>query len=133
MEKEYYPVYEINICFEQWASDTVMVGAKSEKDLVEHIYDVFPDTVRPLNKYDFWALKDDDSVKKKLLDSDTDCTITVEDELFIKDGMVHEPYFTKKQFKEICKLKGNFKRIKKVKNLYTDKLYQIITSHGYYE
>ena len=42
----------------------VLVGAESEEDLIEHIFDVFPDTVRPLNKYDFWALKDDDQVKK---------------------------------------------------------------------
>ena len=112
--KEYYPVYEIDICFEQWASDTVMVGAKSEEDLVEHIKDVFPDYQYKASDLDLYYEGDDEDCK-------------------LMGNIITEPRFTKKQFKEICNLKDRFKRIRKVKNLYTDKLYQIITSHGYYE
>lgn len=127
MEKEFYPVYSVNVCFEDYEMYYVLVGAESEEDLIEHIFDVFPDTVRPLNKYDFWALKDDEQVQKKLLDCDTDCTITVEDELFIKDGMVHEPYFTKKQFKALCD--KEFHRIEEVKGMFTFEPYKILMSY----
>ncbi|MEE3417071.1 MAG: hypothetical protein VZR53_17130 [Prevotella sp.] len=128
MEKEFYPVYSVNVCFEDYEMYYVLVGAESEEDLIEHIFDVFPDTVRPLNENDLWALKDDEQVQKKLLGSNANSTITVlEEGLYIKDGMVHEPYFTDKQLKVLCDKK--YHRIEEVKGMFTFEPYKILMSY----
>ena len=41
--RELYNIYSIDVCFESYAMDEVLVGAKSKKDLIAHIKDVFPD------------------------------------------------------------------------------------------
>jgi hypothetical protein len=130
MEKEFYPVYSVNVCFEDYEMYYVLVGAESEEDLIEHIFDVFPDTVRPLNENDLWALKNDEQVQKKLLGSKANSTITVlEEGLYIKDGMVHEPYFTDKQLKALCDKKCH--RIEEVKGMFTFEPYKILTSYSH--
>lgn len=130
MEKEFYPVYSVNVCFEDYEMYYVLVGAESEEDLIEHIFDVFPDTVRPLNEDDLWALKDDEQVQKKLLGSNANSTITVlEEGVYIKDGMVHEPYFTNKQLKALCDKKCH--RIEEVKGIFTFEPYKILTSYAH--
>ena len=110
MEKEFYPVYSVNVCFEDYEMYYVLVGAESEEDLIEHIFDVFPDTVRPLNENDLWALKDDEQVQKKLLGSNANSTITV-------------------QLKALCDKK--YHRIEEVKGMFTFEPYKILTSYSH--
>lgn len=38
MEKQYYPVYTIDICFESYATDYIWVGAEDTQHLLEWLF-----------------------------------------------------------------------------------------------
>jgi hypothetical protein len=108
-----YPVFQVDICFESYSRDYVLVGAMSKKDLIAHIKDVFPDNQYTLDEYD--VSEDGDYPDRKVGD------------------VITQPRFTENQLKEICRRDTRFSRIKQIKHLYTDKPYKELTGFGYYE
>ena len=87
MDKELYPVFRVDICFEPYSIDDVLIGAKSQEDLLEN--------------FDF----------KKCLQG------VSEEELQLR----------------IAILKRFENRIELVKDLYTDRPYEVLETFRYHE
>ena len=110
--RELYNIYSIDVCFESYAMDEVLVGAKSKKDLIAHIKDVFPDEDYEIQEYDVG--EDGEYPNNKVGD------------------IVKIPQYTKKQFREICN--GNlYPRIKYKPHLFTDTPYVVLDTKYYIE
>lgn len=43
MEKKFYPVFSVDICFTGYAMHYVLIGAESVEDLIAHIHDILTD------------------------------------------------------------------------------------------
>ena len=41
--KKMYQVFEVDVCFTAYAEDTILIGAKDEKDLISHLDDILKD------------------------------------------------------------------------------------------
>lgn len=111
MEKEFYPVYKIDANFDEWNTLYHFVGAKSETDLVEHFKEIFPDDtfVLDISEQEYYP-------DKKVGD------------------IIAHPWFEKEEEEAICDLRqGEYNRIQRVKNLFTDKPYKIIETHIHIE
>lgn len=88
MDKELYPVFRVDICFEPYSIDDVLIGAKSREDLLEN--------------FDF----------KKYLQG---------------------TYTSEELLQYIAVLKEFENRIELVKDLYTDRPYEVLETFMYYE
>lgn len=105
--KKYYQVFKIDTSFRDYEADYKYAGAESKEDLIQHIREIFPDDVDIVTEGDL-----EDYPDKELGDE------------------IRFPWFSDKQFKDICTQKY---RIERIKNLYTDKPYTVIDSFGYIE
>lgn len=108
--KKYYPIFCVDCSFSQWDVDCKYVGAKSRKDLVEHIKEVFPDSI---------------------------IEVTEEEIEYYPNNKIGDkisyPWFDDDKLKEICNLKSEFSRIKKIEHMFTDKPYQILDTFSHFE
>lgn len=39
-DKELYPVFELDVCTMSYAMDTILIGAKDEKDVIKHLPEI---------------------------------------------------------------------------------------------
>lgn len=122
MENKLYKVFEIDKCFESYASDTVLVGAESVQDVLDHINKIFPDAVEKVVKEDWMDSDDWDEATEhgKYKDGDTKVV----------------PYFTNEQieeFNESLNEESRFPRIKEIQHMFTDTPYVYLTGFGYIE
>lgn len=58
--KKYYPVFSIDICFDSYASNEILVGAESKKDLINHLNDFIKlkKHVKQIIKDNEWRIKE---------------------------------------------------------------------------
>ena len=40
IDKELYPVFELDVCTMSYAIDTILIGAKDEKDVIKHLPEI---------------------------------------------------------------------------------------------
>ena len=116
-----YQVYEVDISFNEYEVNDILVGADSEQDVIDHIKDFCPDEEMPVHREE-WM--DDD---------DWDFT-TMHGKY--KEGDVRViPYFTKLQLEEFQDSLKNeqFSRIQKINGLFTDQKYKIIYNNFHIE
>ncbi len=111
MEKKLYKVFNVDVCFTDYAANEVLIGAESIEDLKNHFEEIYPDTEYKIE--DEYDLEEYPNTK-------------------IGD-IVKVPYFTKEQLEEIFDNRGHWKRVNEVDFLFTDKPYVILDSFGYME
>ena len=112
--RELYNIYSIDVCFESYAMDEVLVGAKSKDDLIEHIKDVFPDSDYEIQDYDIGTFGEYPDNKV--------------------GDIVKIPQYTEEQFNEICRNDDSvYSRIQHKPHMFTDIPYVILDSYGYME
>lgn len=120
--KKYYKVFEIDKCFQTYASDTIMVGGESVRDILEHFKDIFPDF-------------DEKVIREDWMDDD-EWNDLCEYGKYKEGDIKYTPQFNDeqmKEFEESLDKNNHWSRIKEVPHLFTDIPYTYITGYGHIE
>lgn len=113
-----YKVFEIDLSFNPYEIDYVLVGGESVEDILQHFEEIFPSYEETVTREDWMT--------------DEDWDDTTEYGKYKEGDVKIIPKFTDEQMQEFKKNDPKFPRIKEIENLFTGEPYTYLTGYSYF-